>query len=99
MNNDRWSCVAPWLFWPVRANGLRVLMIALFGVAACGVSFHAGFQKGSRLSESRVFEAGRAQFLEFLKVAVDLGIVELDMNRLQEVIDAGQGPVASLATN
>ena len=60
---------------------------AILIVAAIALgSFIAGYAAGNRRSEERCRQDGHRQFLEFLTVADDLGIVTIDRQKLNEVI-------------
>lgn len=65
-----------------RQTGLTLLALIL---AACAVSFGAGYRTSGRLHQARVFEEGRRQFMEFLTVGIDLGFVSVDRQKMDEI--------------
>jgi hypothetical protein len=52
-------------------------------------AFLAGYGTDSWIRHRRAERVGVMQFQEFLRIAIDLGIVTVDERRLEEVIIAG----------
>ena len=62
---------------------------ALLAASVAVASYLLGYACAERRHGRAVIEAGRRQFLEFLCVASDLGIVAVDRRKLDEAIIAG----------
>ena len=63
----------------------RCLWIVATTVVATA-SFLAGYCVKNHRHKGRVYEEGRRQFLEFLGIATDLGIVTVDRQKLDELV-------------
>ena len=68
-----------------RSRRRAILIVATIALG----SFIAGYAAGNRRSEKRCRQDGHRQFLEFLTVADDLGIVTINRKKLNEVICTG----------
>jgi hypothetical protein len=49
-------------------------------------SFIAGYCVENHRHEGRVYEEGRRQFIEFLRIGTDLGFVTVDRQKLDEIV-------------